>query len=103
MTSASTGFGRFLTELGLSKGDTVVATLRKPEVLSELSDKHLPDRLLLLKLGTRSEITAAFAETYRRFARIDAGRDCQCLTVRDLACLPRSRAQHNRRGGTQDL
>lgn len=72
VTGCSSGFGLCITEYALEKGDRVVATLRKPEVLSELAAKY-PERLLVLRLDvTKSaEVTAAFATSREKFGRID--------------------------------
>lgn len=57
----------------LEQGDTVIATLRKPEVLNELSAKYPADQLLVVKLDVTSpaEIIDAFAEGLAHFGRID--------------------------------
>ena len=72
VTGCSSGFGLCITEHALQKGDRVVATLRKPEVLSELAVKY-PERLLVLKLDVTIpvEVTAAFAAAREKFGRID--------------------------------
>ncbi|KAF8555531.1 NAD(P)-binding protein [Imleria badia] len=72
VTGSSSGFGLCITEYALQNGDKVVATLRKPEVLSELAVKY-PDRLLVLRLDVTkpAEVTAAFAASRERFGRID--------------------------------
>ncbi|KAN0092898.1 hypothetical protein V8E55_003682 [Tylopilus felleus] len=73
VTGASSGFGRSLTEFVLTKGDVVVATLRKPEVLQDLSARYPEDRLLVLKLdvANQTEIDHAFARTKEVFGRLD--------------------------------
>ncbi|KAI0086341.1 hypothetical protein BDY19DRAFT_908321 [Irpex rosettiformis] len=73
ITGSSSGFGKTLTEFALSKGDIVVATLRKPEVLKELQDRTSPEKLLVLKVDVTKEedILDAFAKTKERFGRID--------------------------------
>ncbi|EMD38782.1 hypothetical protein CERSUDRAFT_104116 [Gelatoporia subvermispora B] len=73
ITGASTGFGRMMTELVLKNGDIAVATLRKPEVLAELTKQYPPERLLVLKLDVKSpgEVHAAFAKTRDVFGRLD--------------------------------
>lgn len=62
-----------MTELVLSKGDKVVATLRKPEVLSDLTAKYGSSQLLVLKLDVTKpqEIPAAFAKAKQAFGKID--------------------------------
>ena len=72
VTGSSSGFGLCITEYALQKGDKVVATLRKPEVLSELATTY-PERLLVLKLDVTkpAEVTAAFAASRAKFGRID--------------------------------
>jgi len=62
-----------MTELALQKGDAVVATLRKPEVLAELSAKYPAEKLLVLKLdvSNQGEVVNAFAEALKHFGRID--------------------------------
>ncbi|KIJ60231.1 hypothetical protein HYDPIDRAFT_32486 [Hydnomerulius pinastri MD-312] len=72
VTGSSSGFGLAIVELALQKGDNVVATLRKPEVLSELASKY-PETLLLVRLDVTSpsEVTAAFSAGREKFGRID--------------------------------
>jgi NAD(P)-dependent dehydrogenase (short-subunit alcohol dehydrogenase family) len=57
----------------LKNGEIVVATLRKPEVLSDLSSKYPGDRLLVLKVDVSNEadIAAAFDKTKEVFGHID--------------------------------
>ncbi|KAI0642845.1 NAD(P)-binding protein [Trametes meyenii] len=73
ITGTSTGLGRALAELALEKGDTVVATLRKPPALAPLTAAYPPSRLLALALDvTRpDEVAAAFAQAVRAFGRVD--------------------------------
>jgi len=73
ITGSSSGFGRCVTELVLKNGDIAVATLRKPEVLAELSKKYPSDKLLVLKLDVQNkqEIINAFSEVEKKFGRID--------------------------------
>ncbi|OCH95098.1 NAD(P)-binding protein [Obba rivulosa] len=73
ITGASTGFGRAMAELVLRNGDAVVATLRNPEMLVDLSARYPADRLLVLKLDVKNEdeITAAFTKAKEMFGRLD--------------------------------
>ncbi|KAG9308868.1 hypothetical protein JVU11DRAFT_11327 [Chiua virens] len=72
ITGCSSGFGFCIAEYALQKGDKVVATLRKPEVLSDLAARY-PERLLVLKLDVTepANVTAAFAASREKFGRID--------------------------------
>ena len=72
VTGCSSGFGLGVTEYALKKGDKVVATLRRPEVLSELAAEH-PERLLVLRLDVTkpAEVIAAFIASKEMFGRID--------------------------------
>ncbi|TFK84283.1 NAD(P)-binding protein [Polyporus arcularius HHB13444] len=73
ITGASTGFGRVLTEIVLEKGDSVVATARRPAVLDDLVSNHPSDRLLTLKLDISlpEDVIAAFTAAKDKFGRID--------------------------------
>ncbi|KAI3599998.1 hypothetical protein WG66_008718 [Moniliophthora roreri] len=73
VTGASVGLGRSVVEHVLSKGDIAVATLRKPQVLSELSSKYDSSRLLIVKLDVTKpeEIKEAFAQAISKFGRVD--------------------------------
>lgn len=57
----------------LESGDKVVATLRKPAVLDDLTKKYPADRLRVIKLDVTkpAEIDAAFAQAKAAFGRID--------------------------------
>lgn len=72
VTGCSSGFGLCITDYALQKGDKVVATLRKPEVLSELAAKY-PESLLVLRLDVTktAEVTAAFTASREKFGRVD--------------------------------
>lgn len=73
VTGSSSGFGKVLTELALSKGDIVVATLRKPEVLKDLQDRTPAEKLLVLKVDVTKEgdVLNAFTQAKEKFGRID--------------------------------
>jgi NAD(P)-dependent dehydrogenase (short-subunit alcohol dehydrogenase family) len=68
ITGCSTGFGRALAEELLARGEQVVATARRPEVLEDLSDRAL---VLPLDVTKPDAIAAAVAATQERFGRID--------------------------------
>ncbi|KAG1748097.1 hypothetical protein EDB19DRAFT_1893828 [Suillus lakei] len=76
ITGASSGFGRSMLEYALSQGDIVVATLRKPEVLSNLAARYPTDKLLVLKVDVCKEedIDAAFSRTREAYGRLDIAR-----------------------------
>ncbi|KIJ39277.1 hypothetical protein M422DRAFT_175456, partial [Sphaerobolus stellatus SS14] len=73
VTGASSGLGRAVTEYVLAKGDIVVATLRKPEALADLSKKYDSSKLLVLKLDVKNaaEIKSVFATVQQKFGRLD--------------------------------
>ncbi|EJT98536.1 NADP-binding protein [Dacryopinax primogenitus] len=73
ITGTSTGFGRIMTEHVLKNGGIVVATLRKPEMLADLTRQYDKTRLLVLKLDVTlsSEIPPAFQKAIDAFDRID--------------------------------
>lgn len=62
-----------MLEYALSQGDIVVATLRKPEVLSDLAARYPADKLLVLKVDVCKEedIDAAFSRTREAYGRLD--------------------------------
>ncbi|KAF9236698.1 hypothetical protein BU15DRAFT_76658 [Melanogaster broomeanus] len=73
ITGASSGIGKSMTELVLSKGDIVVATLRKPEMLDELAASSPKDRLLVLAVDVTKQVDIdhAFTQTKESFGRLD--------------------------------
>ncbi|KAH7923306.1 NAD(P)-binding protein [Leucogyrophana mollusca] len=72
ITGASSGFGLSMAKLALARGDVVVATARKPELLTDLSAKHA-DKLVVIQLDVTSDeqIASAFAQGKSAFGRID--------------------------------
>jgi len=73
VTGSSSGIGRGAVELALSRGDKVIATLRKPEVLAELTKQYTSDKLLVLKLDTTNneEVKSVFKTGREHFGRVD--------------------------------
>lgn len=72
ITGASRGFGRIWTEAFLRRGDNVVATVRNPETLAELS-QEFSSNLLVLKLDVTDRIGSfdALGTAHKHFGRID--------------------------------
>ena len=72
ITGTSSGFGRALAEEVLAKGDRVVATARKPEILQDLIDKY-PDTARAVKLDVTDleDVKNSVREAIREFGRID--------------------------------
>ncbi|MCE7053469.1 SDR family oxidoreductase [Algoriphagus sp. AGSA1] len=72
ITGASSGIGRNLTAQLLEAGNTVFATLRKPELLNELAENY-PGSLYVgyLELTDLTSIEKAVAEAYEKLGQID--------------------------------
>jgi NAD(P)-dependent dehydrogenase (short-subunit alcohol dehydrogenase family) len=72
ITGSSRGLGRSLTEAVLAKGDKVVATARKPEQFTELTEKY-PDQILsvLLDVTDKNQIRTTVEKAIAYFGRID--------------------------------
>ncbi|KAJ7187052.1 NAD(P)-binding protein [Mycena filopes] len=73
ITGASSGFGLLMAQKALASGEKVVATLRKPEVPSDLRSQYTEKQLLVLAVDvTKAEtVLAAFAAAEKAFGRID--------------------------------
>lgn len=73
ITGTSSGFGRAVTEHVLKSGDIVVATLRNPSALSDLSATYPASKLLVVQLDVTDapEIVRAFAKATETFGHID--------------------------------
>ena len=72
ITGSSRGLGRKIVEAALAAGDSVVATARKPEQLSDLSERF-GSRLLLLAMDVADSagVAKAVAEGHKVFGRYD--------------------------------
>ena len=72
ITGTSSGFGRILAEEVLAKGERVVATARKPEVLQDLIEKY-PETARAVKLDVTNldDAKNSVAEAVKSFGRID--------------------------------
>lgn len=72
ITGSSQGFGRALARAALEAGDSVAATARRPEQLSELAESH-GDRVLPLELDVTDAPRCADAldAALQRFGRVD--------------------------------
>jgi NAD(P)-dependent dehydrogenase (short-subunit alcohol dehydrogenase family) len=73
ITGASSGLGRLMTERLLTRGDRVVATVRRAEALDDLKRQH-GDRLMLsvLELTDIAGIEAVVNGAFAQMGRIDA-------------------------------
>lgn len=72
ITGTSSGFGRALAEEVLAKGERVVATARKPEVLQDLIEQY-PSAARAVKLDVTNleDVKNAISEAVKEFGRID--------------------------------
>jgi len=72
ITGASGGLGRALVQEALEAGDTVVATVRRPDALRELTDAH-PGRLHVERLDVtdRAAVTATVSRVLAEHGHID--------------------------------
>ena len=72
ITGASSGFGRAITEAAVAADDTVVATARNKEVLSDIAAAH-PGQVeaLALDVTDAAAIEAAVQDVITRHGRID--------------------------------
>jgi NADP-dependent 3-hydroxy acid dehydrogenase YdfG len=72
ITGTSKGFGRIWAEAALQRGDKVVATARKVEVLKDLSDKY-GSNVLTLALDVTDEpaVSKAVKQAHQHFGRLD--------------------------------
>ncbi|KAF9218483.1 NAD(P)-binding protein, partial [Gyrodon lividus] len=73
ITGTSSGFGRAMIEYLLKQGHKVVATLRKPEALSDLVGQYSTTQLLIVAVDVTqtADIAAAFNKAREAFGRVD--------------------------------
>ncbi len=73
VTGASSGFGRAIAEAALERGDAVVATARRPEVLDDLVSGAPEGSVLALGLDVTDpqQISRAVDEILAGFGRVD--------------------------------
>lgn len=72
ITGTSSGFGRALAEEVLAKGDRVVATARKPEVLQDLIEQYpAAARAVKLDVTNTGDAKSSVREAVAEFGRID--------------------------------
>jgi NAD(P)-dependent dehydrogenase (short-subunit alcohol dehydrogenase family) len=73
VTGAGSGFGLSMVKQILKSGEKVVATLRKPEVLSALQKEYSQAQLLVLKLDVTkpNEVSESFKTAREHFGRVD--------------------------------
>jgi len=72
ITGVSSGFGRELTTQLLDRGDTVVGTVRRPEAVADLADRH-PDTVSceLLDVTDTQAIRQVVDRSFEKLGRID--------------------------------
>jgi NAD(P)-dependent dehydrogenase (short-subunit alcohol dehydrogenase family) len=70
ITGASSGFGREIADLALSRGDSVVATARRADALGDLA-QHERAHAVSLDVTDAAQRAAAVADALERFGRID--------------------------------
>ncbi|KAI0272755.1 hypothetical protein BC834DRAFT_361950 [Gloeopeniophorella convolvens] len=73
VTGASSGFGRSVAVHVLKAGGSVVAVVRKPEAVSDLTAKYSSDRLIVVKADVTNakQVAEAFAAAEKGFGRLD--------------------------------
>lgn len=71
ITGCSTGFGNFLVQEVLDKGDICVATARKPEVLSFKNTSSKNYAAVKLDVCNPKDIESAFSTAVEKFGRVD--------------------------------
>lgn len=72
ITGATRGFGRSMTEVALARGDAVVAAVRRPAAMRDLSERH-PASLEVVEFDARdvAGVPRVAGAATARFGRID--------------------------------
>lgn len=72
ITGTSKGFGRVWAEAALARGDSVAATARNADTLSDLVEKY-GDKVAAIKLDVddKKAVDTAVADAHKRFGRLD--------------------------------
>lgn len=72
ITGCSTGFGRFLADAVLARGDKLLATARKPEVLADLVERY-PETCRAVKLDVTdmADVEASVRAAEEAFGGVD--------------------------------
>jgi NAD(P)-dependent dehydrogenase (short-subunit alcohol dehydrogenase family) len=73
VTGTSSGLGLATAEAVLARGDVVVATLRKPEAISSLTERYPASQLHVLALDVtkRADVERGFAYVREKLGRLD--------------------------------
>ena len=71
ITGCSTGLGRALAEVLVARGEQVIATARKPEMLDSIVAGHANARALKLDVSNPDDVRVAVAEAAELFGGID--------------------------------
>jgi NAD(P)-dependent dehydrogenase (short-subunit alcohol dehydrogenase family) len=72
ITGISSGFGRELTTQLLDRGDTVIGTVRRPDAVADLADKHPATlHVEILDVTDGSAVRALVDRVYDQLGRID--------------------------------
>lgn len=72
ITGTSTGLGRLLTERLLARGDSVIATLRRPGALDDLQARYGEQlRIVMLDVTDTAATRAALKQAFDQAGRID--------------------------------
>jgi NAD(P)-dependent dehydrogenase (short-subunit alcohol dehydrogenase family) len=71
VTGASRGFGRALSEAVIERGERLVATARRPQLLRDLTERAPEVLALGVDVTDRDRVQEAIADAVERFGRLD--------------------------------